>query len=468
MPEPYQQAMLRQIPAVDQLLSSPKVVFWATRTSRDFVMSEIQKLLQDVRTAIYAAGEDSDIRLDIECLGSQLIERLQSRLRPKLHGVINATGIILHTNLGRAPLSTAAQDSLSAIPGQYSNLEYDLDCGERSQRDRLMEAGLRELLACEAAIVVNNNAAAVFLILNTLAQGKEVIVSRGELMEIGGSFRIPDILMRSGAFLREVGTTNKTRIEDYRSAIGPNTALLLRIHPSNYRMIGFTRRPDLNEMVALAREHNLPVVEDIGSGSLLSLKPYGITDEPVARESIGAGAGLICFSGDKLLGGPQAGIVAGLSKWLDPMRRNPLLRTFRVCKLTYAALEATLVSYRTGRAFEEIPVLRMITMNRNQIHVRAGRFARRLRTKLNAGASVQLVEGNSLVGGGSCPECQLPTTLIKLHSERLSADMLESRLRTYEPPVIARIEEDRVLLDLRTVFPKQEKALQQGILNALG
>jgi L-seryl-tRNA(Ser) seleniumtransferase len=381
--------------------------------------------------------------------------------------VINATGVILHTNLGRAPLSAAAQESLSAFSVNYTNLEYEIRTGQRSHRDKLLESLLQEVLGCEAATVVNNNAAAVFLILNTLAAGREVIVSRGELVEIGGSFRIPDIMARSGAILCEVGTTNKTRVQDYQNAIGPNTALLLRVHPSNFRMLGFTERPELGDLLELSRNSGIPLVEDIGSGCLMDLRSYGIADEPVVQESIKAGADLVSFSGDKLLGGPQAGIIAGTRKLVDPIRKNPLMRTYRVEKLIYGALEATIGSYRFGRAESEIPVLRMIAMTSKELSGRARNFSRKLRAALPEDAEVRLAEGDSVVGGGSCPECHLPTILIALESVRTRPNVIESRLRAQDPPVILRLEEDTVLIDLRTVFPSQERALIEALSKAI-
>jgi L-seryl-tRNA(Ser) seleniumtransferase len=461
------QQSLRRIPAVDQLLIRPLASRWVLQTSRAFVVSEIQQLLQEVRRSIRSGDAGSDAMADPGSLDMALDERLQLRLRPVLRTVINATGVILHTNLGRAPLSAAAQECLSAVSSHYTNLEYDLRSGERSRRDRLVEAALAELLGCEAALVVNNNAAAIFLILNTLAAGREVIVSRGELIEIGGAFRIPDIMTRSGAVLREVGTTNRTRIEDYEAAIRPETALLLRVHPSNYRIRGFTERPELAEMVKLARRCRLPLVEDIGSGCLLDLRPFGIQDEPVAQDSLRAGVDLVCFSGDKILGGPQSGVIAGARPWIESLGKNPLLRTFRVEKLIYGALEATLASYRTGRHLEEIPVLRMISLTPVDLKNRAQRFARQLRKRVPAEILIGLFKGKSVVGGGSCPDCDLPTTLVGIESGSHSPGDIESRLRSQDPPVIIRVEENRPLVDLRTVFPEQETALLAALTQSL-
>jgi L-seryl-tRNA(Ser) seleniumtransferase len=459
------QNILRQIPKVDQLLLRENVDAWIHRTSRDFVVSEIQKLLQGIRDSILSG--ETQINANPERLEEILIDNLEKRLIPNLRTLINATGVILHTNLGRAPLSNLAQKSLSAFSLHYTNLEYDIAAGRRSHRDKLLGSLLQEILGCEAVAVVNNNAAAVFLILNTLASGREVIVSRGELVEIGGSFRVPEIMARSGAILREVGTTNKTRVQDYQAAIGPDTALLLRVHPSNYRMRGFTERPELDELVALARSSRIPIVEDIGSGCLVDLTPYGIKDEPVVQKSISAGADIVCFSGDKLLGGPQAGIIAGDGQLVQSIQKNPLMRTYRVDKLIYGALEATFQSYRFSRATSEIPVLKMIRADKQELQRRARAFVRRLRSKFPAHIKIELSEGESVVGGGSCPDCHLPTTLVAIDCDQPSPNLIESRLRAMDPPIIIRLEEDKVLIDLRTVFPSQEPVLADSLAKAV-
>lgn len=447
------------------MLLRPAVASWVDRTSREFVVARIQELLQGVRERISAGDTEMDIAP--ERLESLLDEKLNKCTRLNQSIVINATGVILHTNLGRALLSDAAQESLSAFSGNYTNLEYEISEGRRSHRDKLIEPILREVLGCEAAVVVNNNAAAVFMILNTLAQGREVIVSRGELVEIGGSFRIPDVMARSGAVLKEVGTTNKTHLSDYRNAIGPNTAMLLRVHPSNFRMLGFTERPPLADLIKLAHDAKILLVEDIGSGCLVDLRPYGISDEPLAKEALASGVDLVCFSGDKLLGGPQAGIIAGSRSLVEPIRRNPMMRTFRVGKLVYGALEATLQSYKQGTAMRDIPVLRMIAMTGDELRLRARRFAAKLRRILPGTARLRLLPGESLIGGGSCPEYRIPTTLIALESSQVSPNTIESRLRLQEPAIVVRLEEDRVLVDLRTVAPSQEKPLLEALSKAI-
>jgi L-seryl-tRNA(Ser) seleniumtransferase len=461
------QDLFRQIPKVDQLLLRPAIAGWIACTSHEFVVSEIQKMLQEFRDAIRSDQTDDVPDFGLDHLENLLSQKLQARLLPGLRSVINATGVVLHTNLGRAPLSHAAQDALSAFSVHYTNLEYDISEGQRSHRDKLIQDLLQEVLKCEAATVVNNNAAAVFMILNTLAHGREVIVSRSELVEIGGSFRIPDIMASSGAILREVGTTNKTRAADYRNAINPNTALLLKVHPSNYRMHGFTEKPDLSELVQISHSSGIPLVEDIGSGCLVDLMPFGIMDEPMVQESLNAGVDLICFSGDKLLGGPQAGIIAGSKQLVEPIRKNPLMRTYRVDKLIYGALQATLGSYRFGKASEEVPVIRMIAMSLPEMKRRAQSFVRRLRSKLPSDTKAYLLDGNSVVGGGSCPECLLPTQLIAIESNSVRPAIMESRLRLQNPAVIIRIEDDRALIDLRTIFPVQEPILMGAICKAV-
>lgn len=467
MNKSYSNNSYRLIPGVDQLLERPAIVSWVQCVSREFVVSEIQACLETVRNKIRSGESFADSDVFPESLESVIIENIRSRIRPKLRTVVNATGVILHTNLGRAPLSKQAQESLSAYSAHYTNLEYDIEAGKRSQRDKLIESILREILGCEAAVIVNNNAAAVFMILNTLAAGREVIVSRGELVEIGGSFRIPEILSRSGAVLREVGTTNKTRIQDYEKAIGPDTGMILRVHPSNFRIRGFTEKPELDEMVRLAHSKGLPLAEDVGSGCLEDLRPFGIPDEPPVRDSLAEGADLVCFSGDKLLGGPQAGIIVGNSEPVDLIRRNPLMRTYRVDKLRYGALEATLGSYRAGRARSDIPIIRMMAMSADELRKRTRRFLRKLKPRLPESVSAELAEGYSVVGGGSCPDCQLPTVLLAIEADTPSPNTIESRLRLQDQTIIVRLEENRVLVDLRTVFPEQEPILIDGIIKAV-
>ena len=377
---------------------------------------------------------------------------LAAHARGSLRPVINATGVIIHTNLGRAPIAPAALERVAAIAGGYSNLEYDLAAGARGSRSVHAESLLTTLTGAEAAIVVNNNAAATLLILAGLAEGREVLISRGELVEIGGGFRVPDVMHQSGAILREVGTTNRTRTGDYTAAVSPKTALFLRVHPSNFRIEGFTERPSLADLVAAGRAMLVPVVEDLGSGCLVA----GLADEPTVQASIDAGIDLVCFSGDKVLGGPQAGIIAGRKALVDRLRAHPLMRALRADKITYAVLEATLGEYLAGRAAQTVPVQRMLHLSADEIEARASALGDRLAA---AGWRVALLSGTSAVGGGSAPGHGLPTVLLSVEREGQSAAAIEAWLRTLDPPVVARIENDRVVLDLRTVLPEQDGTL---------
>ena len=462
-------ARLRALPSVDELLAQPVIVALVEKAGRGAVTRATRSVLDELRAELKVApANDAN---GVDGIAARVIVRItaavETQLAPSLRRVINATGVILHTNLARAPLAPGAIAAMAETAARYSNLEYDLDRGERGKRDAHTAELLAELTGAEAAIVVNNNAAAVFLVLNTLAKGSEVIVSRGELIEIGDGFRIPDIMSESGAVLREVGTTNRTRIRDYETAIDERTRLLLRVHPSNFRITGFTERPALEQLVALGRRKQLPVYEDLGSGCLADLSASGIS-EPIVRASIQAGVSVVSFSGDKLLGGPQAGIIAGQKELVERIRRNALFRALRVDKLTIAALEVTLKAYLRG-AFDEIPALRMIRMFAGDIARRAVPFAERLRASLPGDATVEVQEGFSVIGGGATPDQKLPTHVISIVSQRVSPAALEQRLRQPEngTPVIARIENDQVLLDLRTVFADEEAALAAALASAL-
>jgi L-seryl-tRNA(Ser) seleniumtransferase len=474
---------LRALPSVDELLQRPALVALAAHAGRALVtqaarsvLAELREQLKSSRTASVPAKSSApadDGSADPAGIESRITARVESRLALSLRRVINATGVILHTNLGRAPLPVASVAAIAETAGRYTNLEYDIAKGERGKRDVHTARLLAGLVGAEAAIVVNNNAAAVFLVLNTLAKAAEVVVSRGELIEIGDGFRIPDIMAESGAILREVGTTNRTRLRDYERALGERTRLLLRVHPSNFRITGFTERASLEDLVALGRRAGIPVFEDLGSGCLADLSGAGVS-EPVARASLEAGASVVSFSGDKLLGGPQAGIIAGEKEVVERIRRNPLFRALRVDKLTIAALEAALQAYQRG-ALDEIPALRMIRMPADEIDRRAAHFAGHLRSALPRDASIEVRPGFSVIGGGSTPDQQLPTHLIAITSPRHSAAALEERLRVPAPdaqggngfiPVIARIEEDCLVLDLRTVFPDEEPVLAAAITSA--
>jgi len=461
-----QAELLRQIPSVDELLSQPRLAALAARVDRSILVEVTRAALADLRASI--AGETSQALplspANLESFVADLVERLLAR---SLWPVINATGVILHTNLGRAPLPPAVIDELRRTATQYSNLEYDLEAGARGRRDVHTSELLRRLTAAEDAIVVNNCAAAVLVVLAALAKGGEVIVSRGELIEIGDGFRIPEIMAESGAILREVGTTNRTHLADYENAIGVQTRLLLRVHPSNFQITGFTDKPSLDDLVALSRRSGLPLLEDLGSGCLVDLSPYGIA-EPTVRHSIEAGVGLVTFSGDKLLGGPQAGVIAGKKDLVARVRRHPLFRALRVDKLTITALEVTLGAYlRT--AYDEIPALQMIRATPAELQRRAENFLRELRPDLPLNeVNLEISSGASLVGGGSTPSQSLPTPVVRIASVRRSAAQLEHRLRRAATgPVIARVEDDRLVIDLRTVLPEQEPLLLQSLAAAL-
>jgi L-seryl-tRNA(Ser) seleniumtransferase len=431
---------LRELPSVHEVLERLGAEF--ARYPRPLVVEEVRRVLEARRVGIRAGNGKEVIPVEAE------VERaLDELVRPSLRRVINATGVVLHTNLGRAPLGPQ-----QPIVG-YSNLEYDLGAGKRGKRDTHIGTLLERLLG-RPGIAVNNNAAAIFLALNELAAGYEVIVSRGELIEIGDGFRIPDIMSRSGAVLREVGTTNRTNIQDYRNAINERTRLLLRVHPSNFRIEGFTARPELAELVALGRERGVPVYEDLGSGCVVDLRPFGV-DEPLVQEGLGAGADLVSFSGDKLLGGPQAGILSGKPEIVTRLRRNPMFRALRLDKLIYQALENTLRAL-VMEQWEHVPAVRMIRMTANEIRERAEQL-------VTAVPEIQarLEEGESVIGGGSTPQQSIPTWLVAI--DRIHIADAEKRLRRGEPPVIARIEEGRLLLDLRTVFPEEDGELTRAL-----
>ncbi len=462
-------ALLRQIPSVDELLSRPRLVRLAEQRGRALIVESARAVLEELRQLVARDAELAAVTLGLDgALEGQIAAEVERALAYSLRPVINATGVILHTNLGRAPLSAASVERIRETAATYSNLEYDLAAGERGKRDVHTARLLARIAGAEAAIVVNNNAAAVFLVLNALAKGGEVIVSRGELIEIGDGFRIPDIMSESGAALREVGTTNRTRVADYERAINERTRLLLRVHPSNFRVVGFTERPSLDDLVALGRRANVPVFEDLGSGCLVDLSAYGF-DEPVVHPSLAAGAAVVSFSGDKLLGGPQAGVIAGKKELVERIRRNPMFRALRVDKLTIAALEATLNAYVRG-ALDEIPALRMIRMTAGEIERRIAGFLPRLHSQLSAGeAQVEVLPGESVIGGGSTPAQHLATHLVAIHSKCFSTAQFEARLRkpAAGAPVLARIVEDRLVLDLRTVPPEQEEALAAALAAAL-
>jgi L-seryl-tRNA(Ser) seleniumtransferase len=435
----------RELPSVDRLLQDPSL----RALPRDLLVQVAREVLDDARRALHDGGWP----YEVSDLPGLVAERVERATRPPLRPVINATGVVIHTNLGRAPLSPAALRAAQATAAGYANLEYDLDAGERGSRHELISDLLRRLTGAEAALVVNNNAAAVLLILSGLGQGKEAIISRGQLVEIGGGFRIPDVMRQSGVTLVEVGTTNRTYAADYLAAIGERTALLLRVHTSNFLLVGFTHAPELAELVEVAEGHGLPVVDDLGSGSLLDTSAYGLTKEPMVQESVAAGAGLVTFSGDKLLGGPQAGIIVGRASLVGLLKKHPLTRAVRPDKLTLAALGATLVHYLRGEAAREVPVWRMLSASPETLRQRAEALAQVV--------DGRVVDTRSAVGGGSLPGQTQPSKAVALPSS--DPDRLAASLRAADPPVIGRIEDGRLLLDLRTVLPEQDGTLETAV-----
>ena len=457
-------AAIRSLPSVDEVLRSDVAGQWLARLPRDRVTNLVRGVIAELRDQILSGVPAPEAAL-MDAVKARVNGAVRSLRTHSLRPVINASGVILHTNLGRAPLGSSALQAMVANSRSYNNLEYDIATGGRGKRDVHCGRLLENLLSAPA-IVVNNNAAAIFLVLRELASDGEVIISRGELVEIGDGFRIRDILAASGATLREVGATNRTRAEDYRRAIGPETRALLRIHPSNFRQIGFTGKPSLAELVELARSNSIPLIEDLGSGCLVDLSVLGIEDEPPVRQSLGAGADIVTFSGDKLLGGPQSGIIAGSSDLVARIRHNPLFRALRVDKLTLSALETTLRSYLEGRE-DEIPALRLMRIPAERISARAKRLASQLATL--GVCCVEVVTSEALLGGGSTPMQSLPSAAVAIApAQGMTARELDVKLRSNDPPVVARIGKNRLLLDLRTVFETEEDGLLAAVLNAVG
>jgi L-seryl-tRNA(Ser) seleniumtransferase len=477
--------LFRDLPSVDELIRTPGLSALASHHGAAAVTAAARAVLARLREEISSGLLDaSALRIALEGLHDAIEQQLRQALTRSLRPVINATGVILHTNLGRAPLAEAAVAHIHETARRFSNLEFDIDAGARGNRDAHVDRLFRSLLSesatahgatvapgqspaeapnSVATIVVNNNAAAVLLALNTLADGGEVIVSRGELVEIGGSFRIPDVMAKSGATLREVGTTNRTRVADYENAITERTRLLLRVHRSNFEITGFTEQPSTADLVALARDRGLPLMEDLGSGALVDLQNFGIGGEPSVLDSLRAGVGIVTYSGDKLLGGPQAGLISGRADLVAHMRANSLFRALRVDKLIYAALEATLLAY-VKRDYDAIPTLQMMRWTKEEIGKRAQALAAKIQSSpTSSKMNIEVVDGESVIGGGAAPSSVLSTRLLALGCEGLSADELSARLRASDPPLIARVEQGRVLLDLRTVFEDQDPIIAAAL-----
>jgi L-seryl-tRNA(Ser) seleniumtransferase len=462
------QDILRRLPAVDELLRLSASEKIARQTGAKHLTVLARAASDCLRREILQSADNGNLngenltRENLLVEAERLIKELwQNEQNRRLQKVVNATGVVIHTNLGRAPLSDNARKALVKEAAGYCNLEYDLESGKRGRRGARAEKLLAEITGAESALIVNNCAAAAFLILTVLSSGGETIVSRGELVEIGGDFRVPDVMAQSGATMKEVGTTNRTKISDYENAITENTRLLLKVHPSNYRIVGFTESVSVRQLADLARRKNIIFYEDAGSGAIFDLSDYGLTDEPVIRRSIADGADVISFSGDKLLGGSQSGLIVGRREAVEKIGKHPLYRALRVDKLIYAALEATFEIFRRESHFEEIPVLRMLAQTNDEIKRRARNFAEKLQTRVGETSDLrfEVIEGKSVVGGGSAPTVQPATTLVALKHRRQSVSKLEQSLRFSSPPIIARISGDEVLIDLRTVSENEENEL---------
>jgi L-seryl-tRNA(Ser) seleniumtransferase len=459
MSNPFRGHELRNLPSMTKLLDAPALAAARRRHPHSAIAAAARAAIDSLRARL-VSGESPDFSL--ESLAAEVVAALDAQSAPAIRTVINATGVVLHTNLGRSPLhEEAARAAYEAARG-YLNLELDLATGKRSNRQNPVRAGLRAVTGAESGTAVNNCAAATVIALRALATGKEVIVSRGQLVEIGGSFRIPEVMAVSGAALREVGTTNITRLSDYERAIGPNTAALMRVHASNYRVRGYTKSVSLEELVGLGRKHGLPVIDDAGSGEAIDLTPFGLPGEPLVPASVAAGADLVLFSGDKLLGGPQCGVIVGKAALVQKIEKDPLMRAFRLDKMTLAALEATLRLYRDpDRAIREVPTLRMLTTPLPELKRRCEAFAEWLRAI--PGVSVGVREDVAYVGGGSLPDVGVPTAVLALSAEGVSEGVLASRLRTGTPAVVGRVQDGRVLLDLRCVFERQAEELLEAV-----
>lgn len=468
----FKERCLRALPAVDKILCDPLLMPLEKLISRKILVKTVQDIIAQKRNSLLTAesgDEASKIDLSDRMIVAEAMRLVKEKLRPSLSHVINATGIVLHTNLGRAPLAPAAVERLQEISSGYSNLEFSLKKGRRSSRHEHVEQLLCTLTGAEAAVVVNNNAAAVYIALNTFAAGKEVIVARGQLVEIGGSFRIPEVMKASGAHLVEVGTTNKCYLSDYEQAINEETALLLKVHTSNYRVVGFTSGVSIQELVTLGRKKNVYVIEDSGSGTLVDFSSYGLPEEPLVAESVAAGVDLVTFSGDKLLGGPQGGIIAGKKDLVKEIKKNQMARVLRVDKLTLAALEATLHLYLKGdKAMREIPVLRMILLTTAELCKRAQSLAVNLQEAAGEVADFRCEESVSYVGGGAAPLTELSGYAVAVSPFNVTVDDLADNLRAGSPSVIARIESDLLILDPRTLMPRDEHLLVEAVAATLG
>jgi len=458
------QKLLSTLPSVDEILKSRQSMEWLNTYPRRYVLQAIRETIDSKRKEIIG-GIDIDLSEEVMLADIEnMTEKLSSY---SLRALINATGVVIHTNLGRSILSKRALENIKQVSESYSNLEYDIKEGKRGKRYTHIKRILREVTDAEDALVVNNNAAAVLLCLNTLSKGKEVIVSRGELVEIGGSFRMPEIMAASGAILREVGTTNKTHLYDYEKAINENTALILKVHKSNFRVIGFSDEVSVEDLVSIGSRHQVPVMFDLGSGCIIDLKPFGIHNEPLVKEVVSTGVDITTFSGDKLLGGPQGGVIVGKREYIEKIQKNPMTRAMRIDKLTLAGFEATLMEYiDEEKAVENIPTLRMLLQKPEEIKERANKIAKRLKKEMKD-VHINVMGDSSRAGGGALPEVDLPTYVVSIKSDEISVNELEERLRKGTPPIIARIKEDSLIIDARTLRDRDLSGLIKGIRSAL-
>jgi L-seryl-tRNA(Ser) seleniumtransferase len=461
------QKLLASLPSVDEILKSENGQEWLFSYPRRFVLQAVREIIEQIRQG---ALKEKVEEFSVEAMAKDIQKQIQKLSSFSLKPVINATGVVIHTNLGRSVLSEKIMDNVKKVACGYSTLEYDIEKGQRGKRYSHVQRLINEITGAENSLVVNNNAAAVFVCLTALARGKEVIVSRGELVEIGGSFRVPDVMSASGAILREVGTTNKTHLRDYENTINENTGLLLKVHQSNFRTVGFTKLVEIDELVKLGKKHNIPVMFDLGSGCLIDLKPYGIHIEPSVQEVVKSGCDIITFSGDKLLGGPQGGVIAGKADIIETISKHPLMRAVRVDKMTLSALEAVLMLYMDEeKAKKEIPTLRMLLQNSAEIKARSKKIAAQLSKKVRKDtADINVIADSSQSGGGALPEIEFKTFVVAVKPKNLSVNKLEDRLRNGSLPIIARIKNDALIIDARTISDNEIESLLKGIAEALG